>query len=551
MLDFNYNINIKKMKKVYIKIGCLFLLAVLSLGSCKKSILDEQPLGNLSSDVNFKTKVGFDNAITGLIYAARNEFTGEDLGRWYDMNLGTDIGTTGQEQTVNFRNYTTFLTPSAPAVSSYWNWAYSQMIVRANTIIEYASNPDYASVFASEEERNAYIAEARFFRAYAYNTLGNLYGGAVIVDKTYSSPKTDFTRSTREETWDFARVDAEFASQWLPTTVTSAREGHIVKAAADHLLTEIYNNLGQYDKAIASATSIINSGLYQLMTKRFGVNAAVPGDVYSDLFIEGNQNRTSGNMESIYVWQFENLVTGGGGNNSIRGWVPALWNLKDPAGATGMSIVDSLGRGVAYVRPTTFFLYDLWKGDSQNDLRNSKFNIRRSFYYNNIGSTYFNKLVERKATQEDTMRNVYPYLRKLEGRPYNGNNTSGGTGKDFIVYRLAETYLLRAEAYVQKGDLANAAADINIIRARSNAEPILSSQATIDYILDERARELITEERRRLTLSRLGKLVERVRKYQTRLDVISTIQDNHELYPIPQSAIDANFSAELNQNPGY
>lgn len=291
------------------------------------------------------------------------------------------------------------------------------------------------------------------------------------------------------------------------------------------------------------------------MTTSFGVNAGLPGDVYSDLFIEGNQNRSTGNMESIYVSQFENLVTGGGGstgrNNSIRGWVPALWNLRDPAGASGMSIVDSLGMGGAYVRSTTFYLYDLWKDNSQNDIRNSKYSIRRSFYYNNSGSTYFNKLVEKRITQEDTMRNVYPYLRKLEGKPFNGDNTSGGTGKDFIVYRLAETYLLRAEAYIKKCDLANAAADINTVRARSNGKPITADQATIDYILDERGRELITEERRRLTLSRLGKLVERVRKYQTRLDVISSIKDFHELYPIPQSAIDANFSAKLIQNPGY
>ena len=149
------------------------------------------------------------------------------------------------------------------------------------------------------------------------------------------------------------------------------------------------------------------------------------------------------------------------------------------------------------------------------------------------------------------MRNVYPYLRKLEGRPFNGSNTSGRTGKDFIVYRLAETYLLRAEAYFRKGNLSAAATDINAVRNRANAKPITASDVTIDYILDERMRELITEEPRRRTLSRMGKLVERTRKYQTRSDVRSTIQDYHELYPIPQSAIDANFSAKLIQNPGY
>lgn len=533
----------------------LIALSVLSITSCKKSVLDEVALSNLSSDVNFKTKVGFDNAITALIFAARDEFNGEDLGRWYDMDLGTDIGTTGQEQTINFRNYTTFLTPSAAAASSYWNWAYTQMILRANTIIEYASKPELASLFTDSTERNAYIAEAKFFRAYTYNTLANLYGGVPIVDRTYQAPKTDFTRASRQETYDFARTDAEFSSQWLPATVAAAREGHIVKGAADHLLTEIYLNLKQYDNAIASASAVINSGLYKLMTTRFGINAAQPGDVYSDLFIEGNQNRSTGNLESIYVWQFENLVTGGGGttgrDNLIRGWTPALWNLKDPAGASGMAIVDSLGRGVAYSRPTAYYFHDLWNDDSVNDIRLSKYNIRRTFYYNNPASTYFGQPVEPRTTQEDTMRNIYPYLRKVEGKPWGGDKTSGGTGKDFIVYRLAETYLLRAEAYLDKGDPVNAAADVNSVRSRSNANPVLPGQVTLDYILDERARELITEERRRLTLSRLGKLVERVQKYQTRSDVKASIQPYHELYPIPQSAIDANFSAKLEQNPGY
>lgn len=517
--------------------------------------LDETALAQLSSDVNFTTKSGFDNAITGLIFAARDEFNGEDLGRWYDMNLGTDVGTTGQEQTVNFRNYVTFLTPTASASSSYWNWAYTQMILRANTIIAYASSPTYAGVFANDEERNAYIAEAKFFRAYTYNTLANLYGDVVLVDTIYTFPKTDFVRESREKILQFARQDAQFASQWLPTVVETKKQGRIVKGAADHLLTEINISLGDYEEAINRASAVIDGGLYSLMTSRFGAKANQPGDVYSDLFAEGNQNRSSGNMESIYVWQFENYVNGGGGstgrNNSIRGWVPALWNLRDPDGNSGMSVVDSLGRGVAYVRPTTWFLYDLWKDNADKDIRNSKFNIRREFYYNNRSSKYFGKKVEPRISQEDTMRNVYPYLRKLEGAPWNGDATSGGTGKDFVVYRLAETYLLRAEAYIRRGDLVHAAADINKVRGRAGATLITAGQATIDYLLDERARELITEERRRLTLSRMGKLAERVRKYQTRADVKQTIQDYHVFFPIPQSAIDANFSAKLTQNQGY
>ena len=525
------------------------------LFACKKEVLDEVPEAFLASDVVLVSKTGFDNYITALHQAAREELAGEDLGRFPDMNLGTDIGTTGQEQSVNFRNYSTFLTPSAGAVSSPWNWAYTQMILRANTVIEYASKPELAGIWANDAEKNTVIAEARFFRAYTYNFLANLYGGVPIVDKTFQNPKTDFVRNKREEVYAFAKADLEFAVQYLPVTVAKTSEGRIVKGAAQHLLTEVYLSTGEPDKSIAVASDLINSGTYKLMTTRFGTNASRPGDVYADLFAEGNQNRSSGNLETIYVWQFENLTPGGGGgtngNNTIRQWVPALWNLKDPAGVNGFALVDSLNRGVAYSRPTSWFLYDLWASDWNNDIRNSVYNIRRKFYYNNPASTYFGKEVEPRTTQEDTMRNIYPYLRKLEGRPFNGDNASGRTGKDWIVYRLAETYLLRAEAYLRKGDLVKAAADVNAVRNRSNAKSIAPADVTLDYILDERARELITEEPRRRTLTRVGKLIERTRKYQTRADVRSTIQDQHAFYPIPQSAIDANFSAKLEQNAGY
>ena len=115
--------------------------------------------------------------------------------------------------------------------------------------------------------------------------------------------------------------------------------------------------------------------------------------------------------------------------------------------------------------------------------------------------------------------------------------------------RLAETYLLRAEAYLGAGNAQKAAEDINAVRERAKAKPISASDVTLDYILDERARELVYEEPRRITLHRTGKLVERVRKYNELNS--SEIQDIHGLWPIPNSFIEANVSAKIEQNPGY
>lgn len=503
------------------------------------------------------SEVGFEAYMTGLHQAARNEMAARDGARYfYIMSAGTDIADFGNSAT-HSTNYHNLLTPFVGHVEWVWNWAYQDMFPRANTIIVYGNDPDYADVWSSEEKKNAMIAEAKFFRAYTHNMLANLYGGVPIVDTIYTSPKTDFVRNTREEVLRFAQEDLEFASQWLPPTVE--KEGRIVKAAADHLLAEVYISLGRYDLAVESANNVINSGLYKLMRERFGTKLNEPGDAFSDMFRDGNQNRSSGNMESIYVWQFEDMTLGGqgasNGNNRLRNWGPWYERLTDPAGRSGMVIADSLGRGTGQVRPTPYFLYNVWAGNWNNDMRNSVHNMRRELRYNNPASAYFDQVVERKTTEIDTMQNIYPYPRKIEGDvgtlTHTGTAWSGRTYQDFIVYRLAETYLLRAEAYFRMDEFALAANDINEVRGRANATLIGASDVTEDFILDERARELITEEPRRRTLVRMGRLVDRVREHNIRAVTRNSIQDHHQWWPIPQSAIDANIGARLDQTFGY
>ncbi|NDV80380.1 RagB/SusD family nutrient uptake outer membrane protein [Bacteroides sp. 51] len=536
--------------------GSLFCLSAALWTSCNDDFLNEVPKAELGDDNVLTSVKGFEHYIISLHQFAKEELSGDDLRRFFNMFTGTDIITVGQLGEPIYRNYETFLTPDNDTSSRTWNWLYTSLIPYANNIIQNAEREDLKHIWKSEEERNAIIAEAKFFRGYAYNILANLYGGVPIVDKFITTPKTDFVRASRQDVYEFIAGDLEFASTWLPTTVSKDKEGRIVKGAADHLLSEVYISLGQYDKAIKSATDVIDCGLYKLMTERFGSEKSQPGDVFSDLFKQGNMNRSSGNLETIYVWQYEEYTPGGAGtmngNHMVRGALPFLVQLTDPNGKLGMSLhVDTLGRGVAIMRPTTYFLYNLWKGNWDNDMRNSKYNIKREFYYNNKSSAYFGKKVEPKTTPLDTLQRIYPYPRKVEGRAWQGNTTSGRTGKDFIVYRLAETYLLRAEAYLHKGDKTNAAKDINAVRSRAKAHPVSEGEIDIDYILDERARELILEEPRRRTLCRVGKLVERVKKYNMNEETRKTISDKHNLYPIPQSAIDANFSVKLEQNPGY
>lgn len=532
----------------------LWLLAFPGLlSACKDDVLNEVPKDFLSPQAVLTNKVGFDTYITALHAGLRDAYFFNDNSvdgtNIWNFQIGTDLGTTGDPAQNMFKDYQIWQTPTLAAVNHHWEWAYQTIIPRANTIIDYANRP--TAVWKDETEKNAAIAEARFFRAYAYNVLANLYGDVPIVDKVATQPVLDFVRKPRKEVYAFATADLEFASQWLPKSTTI--DGRVVKAAADHLLTELYISQGAYDKAIASASAVINDGQYQLMTTRFGKYLAKPGDVFSDLFKDNNQNRsTSGNRETIWALQFDYQTPGGiykpgGGNGFLRAWGPRYFAIKGPDGKTAMAVCDSLGRPVGWFRPTNYYSYTLWSDAS--DIRNSTNNIRRNFYYNEPTSKYFNQKVNPATSKDpDTMWYYYPYIRKVEGEALAGI-TYGRTFKEHYLMRLAETYLYRAEAYLLKGDKQKAADDINVVRSRAKAKPVLAGDVSLDYILDERGRELMLEELRRLTLSRMGKLVERVKKYNPKS--AATIKPYHELFPIPQKFIDANLNAKVEQNPGY
>lgn len=543
--------------KLKLLVGITMLLGFTLLTSCEgDNLLNESPKSSVSSATILTNQAGFEAYLVGLVRNAREELTLGDDDYFITNFAGTDIGEDAAEERAEARNWISSLTPqSFPMgdITTYWNWAYGEMIVQANTIIQAAQNPDINDIWENEAQKNTVIAEARFFRGYAYNFLANLWGGVPIVDEIRSEPKFDYTRASRNEVYEFAKNDLEFAAEWLPKVVENGQDGRATSAMANHLLTEVYISLAQYNDAIESASKVINSSNYQLMTERFGSNVDEPGDVYSDLHQAGNHRRSSGNLESLYIWQFENFIDGGGGNRNgnayIRNLGPFQVRVSSPDGFSNVPTAE-LGRGVGHTRPTNYSLYEIWKDES--DLRNSEYNFRRTFYYNNPNSSFFGQEIDpENFSAGDKLRALYFYPRKIEGPPWEGRITSGRINKDVYVYRLAETYLLRAEAYFKAGDNQRAANDINVVRSRANVSPIDAGEVTIEFLLDERARELMFETSRKRTLMRMGILVERVRKWALLEEPKQTIQDYHNLWPIPQEAIDANFGAELEQNPGY
>jgi hypothetical protein len=240
------------------------------------------------------------------------------------------------------------------------------------------------------------------------------------------------------------------------------------------------------------------------------------------------------------------------------------------------------GRSVAWMQPTLHVIWGIWENDA-NDMRISEHNITRDFLIDNDESPAFGKwfVADGYSVQASPVRMWFPFFMwKVTGdipedfyvRDANGNPLLTAYGEHLVVasaqnsyrdqymFRLADTYLLRAEAHLGKNNRSAAAADINVVRARAQTSPTEASEVDIDYLLDERLRELYFEETRMLTLCRMGKLVERTRKYNSTYTGLegrvyessgASMQDYHNLWPIPYSEIERNIDAVLEQNPGY
>lgn len=544
--------------KLYKNILFAIAIGAVCFSSCKDDeFLKEELKDKLSIETAYTNKAQFDG-LSATMYRNIQTFYNSLDGvkdAWI-LGLGTDVCFDPQADDAKYNNWA--LVDSRESFSEDWFNSQYLIIKVANILIENASKPEV--LWASEQQKNETLAEGYFFRGFAYRNLANMYGGVPIVDKPVYGPKVDFVRNTREEVWAFAKKDLEFARVNLPLTTNTP--GRVVRAAADHFLAEVNISLKDYDGAIAAATRVIDGtdGVYSLVKARFGARKAeVDKNYYYDLFVMGNQNRQAGNNEGIFVAQFE--VTAAGG--VVTGGVPYAsrplierlmwckhWDLAK-AGYT-LGALDSTGRGVAFVRPTNYTNYTIWK-NSGNDMRNNETNIKRKFYFFKDMGTFKKGDVIPKSfltTRDDTMLYVYPNWAKFGTDKHIAAKPDNGYVRDFYVARLPETYFLRAEAYLGKSRADLAAIDINVVRDRANAPQITAADVTIDYILDERARELYGEEFRMMTLTRLGKLYERTKLYGYERPKASVQQFNN-LMPIPKTAIETNVGALMPNNPGY
>ena len=586
----------KTMKNI---IKCLTAsLLVVNLSSCVD--LDPEPLSFFAPENTFMDKEGLE----ALLITSRKQIKWEWFGDAFNAGYcetplvyeyaWSDISVMGAPEVKEIHNLETQLTPTTNMALHlrYWDLAWNG-IKYANTLISRVpkSNID------NEDDKNQLLAEGYFHRAYWYYLLVNQWGDVPLLLEEVTGPKLDFYSTSRMKILQQMKTDMEFAVKWLPKNV---QPGCVSRAAGENLLAKIYLCTGDFQFAVDATTRCINDYGLHLMKERFGVNASDASlDVFNDLFQEDNIS-ASENKEAIFVVQERYGIEGNvapKGSARMRNFVPYWCNgaaVKTPDGKQGTTYdagpyegyewVEKLGRGIAKIRPTNYSQYAIW-GKCGNDIRhndNNWFNISR-LTYNRPASKggseeYFGKPIER-AFVSDTMRCYFsfPTVKTLIYKDdINVGKTPTGGFTDTYVFRLAETYLMRAEAYYWLGNLPLAKEDVNEIRRRAKAPELPS--VTLDDILDERARELYIEEHRKVELTRiaflkaqlgqdgysLGNFSEKNWYYDRIMEKNNFFAEEyfystnafimkpyHVLWPVPLTAITSNTQGRINQNIGY
>ena len=628
----------------------LLLVPFLVFPSCSDEFLEPDPLSFYEPSTTLSTESGLQAVLAMADRHLRSYWT------FYNSstnNISVPIATeymfsemavaSKTDDGGMFSDIANVLTPTGGAengdrnrISYFWDETYNG-IKYANTITSFIENVKGLD----EATKNAYLGRAYFHRSFRYLTLVFQFGDVPLVTKILQVPKQNYRSTKKEAILQMITKDMEFAVQWVPDQKDMGYIGMINKGACRQLLIKCYLATGQFEKAKEQADILINQSGYQLMQGTFGT------------FNDGGEPQTWPITRNV-IWDLhrpENKLIGA--NKEVILGMPnrgttsesfiqfltmrifgPFWNdgngTKTPDGKNAVNnyarnntanynsqydYLRAVGRGIATVRSTYFATHAVWNVNGQNDEGDLRHNSTvgnwgkmTSLKYNDKTSAWYGQnLVLRHPTTNvllctDTIRDWFDwphyklYLEDVLAEANPGatqfNGATNGGNADWYFYRLAETYLLRAEAKFYLGDAASAAEDVNEVRKRALCTQLYST-VTIGDIMNERARELYLEEWRNVELSRVsyclalsGKSDEWGNTYDVntfdkqsgtdatggsywyqriihysiynkgpvsvRTGTFNYTMDKRNFYwPIPNAAITANNKGVLSQNYGY
>lgn len=402
-------------------------------------------------------------------------------------------------------------------------------IALANNFIGTSSEASLDANGISEDQRaeiRNYRAEVRFLRAYSYYHGMDLFGSMLFQDEN-TGPDEKKELLTRAEV--FAFVESELLA--VESEVVAARMngyGRVDQAtvwmtlAKIYLNAEVYTGTPRYADALEYTAKVINAG--------YTVDTSKP---YGNLFLADNDSNGSQN-EFIWTLNFDGQRTQTFGGTTFLTHAPVGGDMN-PSNF-------GINGGWFGIRTTPQFVAKFPGEENSADGREMFFTDGQSKQIANEGN--FNQGFA---------------IAKFKNVDVNGNQGSDATGDfvdiDFPVFRLADAYLMYAEAVLRGGGGSNAQAVsyINTLRERAygnNGSNITSAQLTLPFILDERARELYWEAHRRQDLVRFNQFsTNGVWAWKGNVQGGTTTPAFRNLFPIPAEQL--NLNDNLVQNPGY
>jgi hypothetical protein len=558
------------MKKILISLICVSLLAQ----SCKK-FLDEDPKGRITAQY-LATEKGLNDLLTASYYGTRGVvetlFYGEGNSasdEWTYGAGGTDIPLLTQCRTADMI--------SSDNISDFWNSLYTDV-----NNLNYGLSVIDKTSFSDEALKKRIKGEFSFLRAWQYHLVVETWGsGAHFQTVPSEGAITEGHPGKIEDFYKLIISDLETAINDLPEQ--PFEKGRASSYAAKGLKARVLISLAGYSDDIITASGYTKAKLYTEAKSLADDVIAHSGKSllpdYKSVFDVNNEN----NNEILWSVQFtSNLPYNTDGQHMHRYWVP-MYNKSAHTGA----VINKLpahsiiyGREYRHFMPTKWLVQLYGPYDKRYDGSFLSAYLALKGEVQVPGDTALIRLPYKLSP--DTYASYKKRGIPVDGiddyyDPSTGVPTSSGRSyfielskfldpsrttakqeegfKDIIIMRLAEMYLIGAECAYYQDSKQEAADYITKLRKRdlvAGHESDLSvrpADIDIDYILDERSRELAGEALRWFDLKRTHKMVERVKKYNPDALYISDI---HNVRPIPVNELLEVTNPEVfKQNPGY
>lgn len=526
-----------KLNKIFIVIG--LLITGFTFSSCLKD-LDQEPVLDYTSAKVYKDPANYIKVLAKLYSglatsgqqgpSGKADLVGLDEGfsqytrlYWKLQELPTDEAVIGWKDGTLPDFHTMTWTTSNEFIRTFFARVFYQIAICNEFIRETtdAKLRERGVEAALAADIKAYRAEARFLRALSYSHALDLYGNIpfVVEDDGVGA----FSPPQKDRTFIFNYIESELKAIEGDMLAPRAVYGRADKGAAWALLAKLYLNAevytGQkkYTEAATYAKKVIDAG-YAL------------DEQYGWVFMADNHK----SKEIIFTVESDGLVT--------RTWGATTFLVNAPVGGSMKPVDFGIKGGWAGVRTTKAFVNKF----SQNDI-DGKGDVRAAFHTDGQ---------ELEITDLFSFKSGYG-IKKFKNLTRDGKAGSDAAGNhpdtDFPMLRLADMHLTYAEAILRggSGDKATALGYVNTLRKRAKATEIADKDFTVDFMLDERARELYWEGHRRTDLIRFNKFTTNAYLWPWKGNVKDgkEIGSHMNLYPIPSDDMVANKN--LKQNPGY